>query len=248
VLRPGETLDAIAGARIRLLQREAGYRFNLDAVLLARFAVERREAERPTKVIDLGTGCGIVALLLASWRPSWKVTAVEVQPSLADITRRNAALNELPVEVVESDWRTLGTPGRAGDADLITCNPPYFAPDRSQPCDDPEKHAARQEAHGTLLENAKAARRLVRGNGSVRFIHIAARLPELMAALAEAGLPVVRLRFVHAKTNEPAYAVLTESIPDSRRPLVVEPPLIVHAVNGGYTPDLDDVLTGRVVP
>jgi tRNA1(Val) A37 N6-methylase TrmN6 len=69
-----------------------------------------------------------------------------------------------------------------------------------------------------------------------------------MAALAEAGLPVVRLRFVHAKTNEPAYAVLTESIPDSRRPLVVEPPLIVHAVNGGYTPDLDDVLTGRVVP
>ena len=236
--RKGETLDAIADGRIRLLQRKSGYRFNLDAVLLAGFGLEGRDAERPTQVVDLGTGCGIVALMLAAWRPAWEVTAIEVQPSLADLARRNVALNQLQIEVVEGDWRSRTLSSHAGKADLVVCNPPYFAPDKGQPCTDAERAAARQEMHGTIEDAARAARRFVRARGYVRFIYAASRFPELLTALRTARLPVVRMRMVHAKPDEPAYAVLTESIPDSKRPLLVEPPLIVHGANGTFTPEV----------
>jgi len=235
--RAGETLDSIGG-RIQILQREDGYRFNLDAVLLAAFGIGGFVEGRSVRAIDLGAGAGVVALLLKAWCPEWAVTAVELQPTLADLARRNAVLNALPISVVEADWRTLGVPGRAGEADLIVCNPPYFAADRGQPCADPEKAAARQELNGDLSEAVQSAARLVKGNGSVRFIQAAPRLTELLAAFAEAGLGVARLQFVHAKRTEPAYAVLAEGLPGSKRALVVEPPVIVQNPDGGYTTEV----------
>jgi tRNA1Val (adenine37-N6)-methyltransferase len=246
--REGETLDAMAGGGLRLFQRQAGYRFNLDAVLLAGFALAHREADRPARVIDLGAGSGVVALLVAAWRPAWQVTAVEVQPSLADLARRNIELNNLPVELIEADWRSLGVPGRMGEADLVVCNPPYFAVERGQPCPDTEKAAARHEVLGTIADTARAARRLVQAKGSARFIYAASRLLDLIEALAGAGLPVVRLRLVHAKARDPAYAVLVESLPDSRRPLTVDAPLVVHSDDGGYSPEVAALLAGNPIP
>jgi tRNA1Val (adenine37-N6)-methyltransferase len=236
----GETLDSVAG--VRILQRRDGYRFNLDAVLLAAAGLEGLETEAALRAVDLGTGSGIVALLLKRWRAAWNVTGVEVQPSLAALARRNAALNGTPLEVLEADWRSLGTPGRAGTADLVVCNPPYFAADRGQPCADAEKAAARQELNGGIDGAAKAAARLVRGNGVVRFIQAAQRLTETIHAFEQAGLGVTRLRCVHARQGEEAYAVLLEGMVGSRRRLAILPPLIVHGPDGGYTGEVDRLL------
>jgi tRNA1(Val) A37 N6-methylase TrmN6 len=240
----GETLDSICGG-LQILQRTKGYRFNLDSILLARFALEGLPADRPLKVIDLGTGSGVVAMLLARWCPEWKVTGVEVQEAVAERARRNAALNQLPVEITTADWRTLGTPGRAGDADLVVCNPPYFTADGGEPCADEERAAARQELNGTLDETLRAAARLVRGNGSVRFVHTAARLPDLLSAVAAAGLGVVRLAFIHPRANEEAGAVLLEALPGARRPTRIDPPIFVHSDTGGFLPQIGRLLAGE---
>jgi tRNA1Val (adenine37-N6)-methyltransferase len=241
---PGETLDSL-GRTLSIVQRAKGYRFNLDSVLLAAFGVSGLDERRALSAVDLGTGSGIIALLLASWRPRWTVSAVEVQPSLVTLARRNAALNNLAVEVVEQDWRSLGTPGRVGHADLVVCNPPYYAADRGERCVDEEKAAARQELHGDLQDNIRAASRVVRGSGRVRFIHAASRATEVISAFETAGLGVRRLRFVHAKPVDPAYAVLIDAAPGLRRPLTVEPPLVVHRTRRIYSAEVADLLAGK---
>lgn len=241
---PDETQDSICGG-LQIHQRTRGYRFTLDAILLAQFAAEGLPADKPLKVMDLGTGSGVIALLLARWRPAWKVTGVEVQPQLAELARRNAGLNGLAVDIVEADWRTLGARDRAGDADLVVCNPPYFTLDGGQPCADPERAAGRQELHGSLDETTRAAARVVRGGGSVRFVHTAARLPQLMAAVAEAGLGVGRLCLVHPRASEPAGTVLLEASPGARRPLRVDPPIIVHNADGGFLPHIAALLASK---
>lgn len=229
MIGPDETLDAIGEGRLRLVQRRDGYRFNLDAVLLAAFAVDGREAERPIDVVDFGTGCGVVALLVAAWRPRWRVQAVERQASLAGLARRNAELNALPVEILERDWRELRL---ESPVDLVVSNPPWFDVSSGRPPPDEEKAAARHELNGDVDDLARAMKRSVRSNGACCVVFPASRLVRLLAAFEGAGLAATRLRFVHPRVGEEAGSVLLEARPASKRPLVVEPPLVVHEGDG----------------
>lgn len=234
---PGETLDAIGGGEVRLLQRRDGYRFNLDSVLVAAFAMAGREEARPLEVLDLGTGCGVVALLVKSRRPAWRVTGLELQPGLHDLARRNAALNALDVEMARGDARELPQAMR-GTFDLVVTNPPYFNADAGLPCDDGERHLARQDEALRPHELAGALMKLLRPNGAACVVYPAARLTALLSAMAEAKVVPVRLRFVHPSLAAPAGHVLVEARPRSKRPLVVEAPLVVHAPAGGYSDEV----------
>lgn len=238
---PDETLDAIGSGRVRLLQPRRGYRFNLDAVLLAGFAARSVALDRPANVVDLGTGCGVVALLLAAWRPNATVKAVELQPAMASLARRNAQLNHVPVEVIESDWRSLP----AGvQADLVVSNPPYFPPARGRPPSDAGRAAARFESNGDVGSLAQSAAKLLAPGGSVRLVHAASRTADVLDAFRAVKLAPTVLRFVHPRLSEPANTVLIELRRDSKRPLTIEPPLIVHAGAGGdYTAEVAKLLS-----
>jgi len=243
---PDETLDSLGDGEVRLLQHRRGYRFSLDAVLLAHFAAQglcapgRRPVRSPS-IVDLGTGCGVVALLLARRVPAARVAAVEVQPGLADLARRNCPLNGLDVRVVESDLRDVGSLPDPGTWHLATCNPPYFPRGRVRTGTDPERNAARQEVLCTVADAAAAAARLLRSDGMAAFVYPAERLATLFAALADAGLTPVRMRLVHPRDGAAAMLALVEAAPRSRRPLAVEAPLVVHA-GGGFTPEVAAML------
>jgi tRNA1(Val) A37 N6-methylase TrmN6 len=240
---PGETLDAIGGGEVRLLQRRDGYRFNLDSVLVAAFALSGRDGARALDVVDVGTGCGVVALLVKSRRPAWRVAGLELQPGLHDLARRNAALNGLDVAMAQVDARAL--PGAMhGAFDLAVSNPPYFDAGAGLPCDDGERHLARQDEALRPHELAGALSALLRPGGAACVVYPAARLTALLEALLSARLAPTRLRFVHPTLLAPAGHVLVEARPRSRRPLVVEPPLVVHAPSGGYS----DEVAGWLAP
>lgn len=243
VLREGETLDAIGEGRVRLIQRRDGYRFNLDAVLLAGFALGGLDARRPRRVVDLGTGCGVVALLVSSWRPGWSVTGVERQANLADCAVRSAALGGGLVRIVHSDWSLLTRPGEEERADLVLCNPPYFEPNEVRAPEDPECAAARVALHGGLVDAAKAARRIGTDRVSLRLVFPAARLPRLFTALAEAKLAVARVRPVHAHADDEAYAVLVEATAGFSGAMRLEPPLVVHGELERFTPEVRRLLS-----
>lgn len=220
---PGETLDAIAGGAVRLLQRRDGYRFNEDAAHLASFVLE---GPAPRRVVDLGAGCGVVGLLVVRGAAPEETVLVELQPVLADLARRNVLLNAAgSVRVVEGDLRELRGVLEPDAWDLVVANPPYFAAGTSRMSPNEEKALARHETACTIGELMSAARRLVRADGRVAVVFPSARLADLFAAAADARLHPSRLRFVHPRPGEPAGVALLEATP-AKRPLRVEPPLV----------------------
>jgi len=252
--RDGETLDTFYRGRIRVLQSKKGYRFSVDAPLLADFVRTRAEDE----ALELGTGSGIVSLLL-SVKPFRRITALEIQAGLADLARRNVELNGLGgrIEVVEADLREY-KPGRTFD--LIFSNPPYIRKATGFLSASAEKSAAKHELHGAIGEILGRTGEWLGPAGRASFVYPEKRRADFLAAAEASGLAVRRLRFVHPRAGEPPNLFLVElghaaqvdvasgggaagAEAAGREPELM-PPLILFATDGKYTPEADAVFTG----
>jgi tRNA1Val (adenine37-N6)-methyltransferase len=235
----GETLDAFYHGRVRVLQRKKGYRFSVDAPLLADF-IRTREVD---EALEIGTGSGIIALLL-SVKPFRRVTALEIQPGLADLARRNVALNgsEDRIEVVEADLRTY-EPRRTFD--LVFSNPPYIEKATGFLSASAEKSAAKHELHGTIGEILEKAAAWLAPEGRVCLVYPEKRRKDLLASAARVGLGVRRLRFIHPRAGEPANLFLVElgKGEGSGEPELM-PPLILLGPDGKYTEAAQAVFSG----
>lgn len=257
------TADMMYGGGLRLSQRRQGYRFGIDAVLLG----GGRHEPRPGRVLDLGTGCGIVALTVALFDPGVRVVGVEVQPSLAALARANVVANAMEgrIEVIEADAREVGrwssrarSAGRLDGAppwldvvapgfDLVLMNPPFFPPGSGLRNPDGERAAARHQLHGTLAQLLRSARLMTRPSGVIRTIFPADQLAALMTAVAEAGLKVSRLRPIHSFGDAPAELVLADARMAGRRELVLAPPLVLYERPEVYSEPLRTLLGGRAI-
>ncbi|MGA9525614.1 MAG: methyltransferase, partial [Myxococcaceae bacterium] len=193
-----ETLDAICGGEIRLLQGARGYRFNLDPILLAEFAASSGLGE---PAIDLGTGTAIIPLLLVRRYGLRRVTGVELQPRLYDLARRNVRLNGCDDQVSLA----LGDLCRVQDAfpresfAHVLANPPYRQVQASQRSPHLERAIARSEVACTLSHVVRAAAHLLKSRGGFSLVVPAARLPEAFTELHARQLAPRRLRLVHAR-------------------------------------------------
>jgi len=243
--RDGETLDAFYHGRVRVLQKKKGYRFSVDAPLLADFIRIRAGDE----ALDLGTGSGIISLLL-SVKPVRRIVALEIQEGLADLARRNVELNGLGdrVEVIRADLRTY-EPGRRFD--LIFSNPPYIRRAMGFLSRSEEKSAAKHELHGDIADILKKTAEWLEPDGRACFIYTEKRRADFMAVAGENGLSVRRTRFVHPRAGEPANLFLTElglaagAGAASTEPEVM-PPLVLFAPDGKYTDEAEAVFSGRL--
>jgi len=219
-------------------QPKVGYRFSVDSLLLVDFV----RGALLGRVCDLGTGSGVIALGLALRDTSAQVTAVELQPRLADLARRNVTENQLGgrVRVVEVDLadhdrvRQL-LPGASFE--LCVSNPPYRPLGEGSANPDDEAAVARHELRLTLADVVREMRRLLLPGGRAVMVYPAERLTALLGTLDGEGLRPLRLRLVHGKPGEPARRVLVEARKGLRGNLVVEPPLILQDDDGRYTPD-----------
>lgn len=242
--RDGETLDSFYHGRIRVLQTKKGYRFSVDAPLLADFIRTRPEDE----ALELGTGTGIISLLL-SVKPFRTVTAVEIQEGLAALARRNVELNGLGgrIEIVRADWRAF-EPGRTYD--LIFSNPPYIKRSTGFLSASAERSAAKHELHGGIGEVLDKTDELLSTGGRACFVYPEKRRADLLAAAGERGLSVRRERPVHPREGEPPNLFLVEL---GRTPkngaagsgtIEAMPPLILFGPDGKYTPAAEAVFAG----
>jgi tRNA1(Val) A37 N6-methylase TrmN6 len=230
-LEDGETLDSLFHGELRLIQRRQGYRFSVDPLLLAAWT------GRPCgRAVDLGTGCGILPVLLAL-RGCRSVVGVEVQQRLYELAARNVALNGRSgqVELVHADLRALRGLLRPSSFDLVVSNPPYIAARAGNLNSLEEKAIARHELLCSLPELAAVACGLLRQNGSFKLVFPAARLPELFRAFSSSGLSPRRMRLVLPLPGRPAKMVLFEAVRASRCAFEALPPLYLFSEPGAYT-------------
>ncbi len=240
------TRDEILRGQLSLWQPRQGYRFSVDALLLARFARDAA-GDRAAEIADLGAGCGVVGLALARALPAARVTLVELQPRLAALCRQNATENELAprVTVCEADLRALRGVLPGETFHHVVSNPPYRPAGQGRVSPDPERALANAEGAVTLEQVVAAAARLLRPRGTLSVVYPAERLPALLAACAPSDLRPVRLRLVHPRAGAPARRLLLTARKGAGAALVVEPPLVVHEGDDAYTAQVAAILDGE---
>ena len=234
------TRDALFGGRVLLEQppRGAGYRVNVDALLLASFAHAKERAPAET-AFDLGAGVGAVALSLLHFRAAKRVVLVEIDGATAALARKNLAANGWgeAAEVVHADVRHAAN-DRRGEAQLVVCNPPYVETGRGRVSPDPSRARARS---GELAAFVEAARAVAGRRARVCFVYPARELATLCAELRGVGLEPKRVRAVHASPDSPARVVLVETQAAKAGGLLVMPPL-VERIAGVETREISELL------
>lgn len=245
-LLPDETLDDLHAGGVKIIQPRSGYRFSLDPLLLCAFA----EIPDKSRVADLGTGSGVIPLLLARAGKGREYVGIELQAGPAGRAERSVRLNGLSgrIRVVCADLRELPDEFVPGSFDAVVTNPPYRKPASGRVAPGMERGAARHELAGGLTDFLRAAALLLNSGGRFYIIYLAERLAELCDEMRTFRLEPKRLRLVHSRAGEPARLALVEGRKNARTGLTVEVPLIVYREGKGrdYTEEMERLVKSEM--
>lgn len=228
------TEDTFFNGRIKVFQHREGYRFSIDAVLLAAFSAPGANDH----IVDLGTGCGIIPLILGHRHPAVSITGIEVQPELAALAAINVETNGLKerISIICTDMRSLSIQAVSGPVDLVISNPPYRKDRSGRVNPHPERAVARHEILATLSDVAATAARLLGIGGRFAIVFPAERITDLLTNLRSAGIEPKHIQIVHAKSHDPARLVLVSGIKGGGPGAAVHEPLVIFQPDGGaYT-------------
>lgn len=221
-----ETVDELRGYGLRIIQPRGGYRFSLDPLLLCDFAGVR-EGERVT---DLGTGSGVIPLILARQCAGASFVGVELQEEMVELARRNVDLNGLTerIEIIGADVLALRGRYPVSSFDLVVANPPYRRQGTGKVSPRAGRDAARHETTAGLADFLAVAKYLVRPAGRICFVYHVSRLAECLAEAERLRLVPSRLAFVHGAPQAEARMFLVELLKGRKRELRVLPPIFVR--------------------
>lgn len=223
---PETTETSLKSEGLRILQPRYGYRFSIDALLLAEFV----HARKRDRILDLGAGCGVVALIIARRHPHTRITAVEIQKDLAALAGKNVIINDLQdrVAILEGDLHTITRTLPAGRFDWVTSNPPYRSPLSGRLCKHPQEALARHEILTDLNRLLQSSRHALRPGGRISLIYPAELTAKLISSMRAARLEPKRLKMVHPGPETPAKLILVEGCKDAGEELRVDPPLFLN--------------------
>lgn len=239
VLKENERIDDLERNGYRIIQDPDRFCFGMDAVLLSGFARVKPGAI----VLDLGTGTGIIPILLEAKTDAAHLTGLEIQTDSADMARRSVRLNGLEnkIDIVTGDIKEAGEWFGAASFDVITCNPPYMIGQHGLKNPEDAKAIARHEILCTLEDVVAQTARLLKPGGSFFMVHRPFRLAEIMVVLQEYGLEPKRMQLVYPFVDKEPNMVLIEARRGGRPRMTVEKPLIVYQKPGEYMPEIYDI-------
>lgn len=229
-LRPGERLDDLQIGGLELIQDPKKFCFGVDAVFLSDF-VRVRPGEN---VLDLGTGNGIIPVLLSAKTEARHITGLEIQADTAEMARRSVAHNHLEdrIDIVTGDIKEAAELFKPVFFDVITTNPPYMLADHGMRNPDDAKAIARHEVLCSLDDILRESMRLMQDKSRFYMIHRPFRLTEIMIKMHQYKIEPKRIRFVHPYIDKEPAMVLIEGVRGARPRVTVEPPLIIYDRNG----------------
>ena len=216
--------------RMKIIQRNDFQNFTLDTVLLADFTKINRKTK---KVLDIGTGCGIIPILLAE-KSKAEIVGIELQKEMADIAERNVQNYEERINIINDDIKNYQKIFKKDEFDCIVTNPPYFEfkGDINQINNSPKMSIARHNINLTLKEIIQISSRLLKNSGYFSMVFRSERLIEILELLTKYNLEPKRLKNCYTKRNENAKICLIEAIKNSNKGLNIEPPIFVYEENG----------------
>lgn len=236
VCREDERIDDLQRNGYRIIQKKDGFCFGMDAVLLSGFA-RVREGET---ALDLGTGTGIIPILLEAKTEGKHFTGLEIQEEFAGMAVRSVRLNTLEerVEIIQGDIKEASRLFGKASFDVVTSNPPYMNDSHGLKNPDLPKAIARHEVLCTLEDVVREAALLLKPGGRFYMVHRPHRLAEIITVLKEHRLEPKRMKMVHPFVDKEANMVLIEAVRGGRPMMKVEAPVIVYREPGVYTDEI----------
>lgn len=239
MLKPNERIDDLQRNNYRIIQDPERFCFGMDAVLLSGFA----KAKEGDHVIDLGTGTGIIPILMEAKTKASNLVGLEIQPESADMAQRSVELNylEKKIRIVTGDIREASSIFGAATFDVVTSNPPYMTEHHGITNEKSPKAIARHELLCTLEDVICQAAKLLRPGGSFYMVHRPFRLVDIMVLMREYHLEPKRMKLVYPYIDKDPNMVLIEGLRGGRPRMTVEKPLIVYKEPGVYTDEIYEI-------
>lgn len=221
-------------------QPEKGYRFSMDALLLANHVNPRGNQ----RILDLGTGCGVIALIVARRFPHVKLYGVEIQESLARLAHFNVYKNRLErqIKVICADMNCLCEKDIEGPVDMVVVNPPFGEGGHSRIGPNFEKNVAKHEIFSTLSDVIRFSVRVLKVSGTLLMIYPARRLTSLFHKLRVSRLEPKWLRAIHSHHQSDAKRLIIKAVKHGKEGITINSPLFVHRADGSYTNEIEKVL------
>ena len=238
-LLANERLDELHRNGYKIIQNPERFCFGMDAVLLSGFA----SALEGEKVLDLGTGTGIIPILMAAKTQAAHLTGLEIQEESADMARRSVAYNGLEdrIDIITGDIKDAPQIFGASSFDVITTNPPYMIADHGLVNPDEAKAVARHEIKCTLEDVISQSAKVLKPGGRFFMVHRPFRLSEIFTLMSEYKIEPKRMRMVYPYIDAEPNMVLIEGNRGGKPRLSVEKPLIVYKERGKYTDEIYDI-------
>lgn len=235
-----EQIDTLKNG-YKIIQDTERFQFGIDAVLLADFA--GKEVRKGNSVIDLGTGTGIIPLLMNSICESAHFVGLEVQKESAEMAARSVALNNLTeqIQIVNGDLKDSDKIFARHSFNVVTCNPPYMIDEHGKSNSLDAKTIARHEVLCTLEDVIAAADTLLATHGKFFMIHRPFRLPEIFSALERHKMEMKRMQLIFPFADKEPNMVLIEVRKNAKRRLTIEPPLVVRNDDGEYSVEVQNI-------
>lgn len=238
-LKKNERLDDLQRNGYRIIQDPGRFCFGMDAVLLSGFA----NAHKTDVLLDMGTGTGIIPILMEARYSCEHLTGLEIQEDSADMARRSVELNHLQdkIDIITGDIKEAGTLFPPASFDCITCNPPYMIGEHGLTNPEEPKAIARHEVLCTLEDVVRNAAKLLKPGGHFYMVHRPFRLSEIMTTMSQYKLEPKRMRLVYPYADKEPNMVLIEGVRGGRSRMTVEKPLIVYESQGVYTKEIYEI-------
>lgn len=239
LLKENERIDDLQCRGLKIIQNPKGFCFGVDAVLLSNFS----EIKRDAKVVDLGTGTGIMPILIAGKSNASKIYGIEIQEQVADMAKRSIKLNKLEdrIEIINEDLKNIEELIEVNSTDVVLSNPPYMNQNGGLKNPEDLKAISRHEIKCTLEDVIRTAARLLKHNGHFYLVHRPHRLVDIMCLCRQYKLEPKKLMFVHPNRNKKPNLLLLKCIKAAKPELKLLDPLHVYNEDGGYTDEIYEI-------
>lgn len=225
---------------LKIIQNCTGFCFGIDSVLLSDFA---KEIKKNSTVVDIGTGTGIISILLSAKTDVRKIYGIEIQEDVANMAKRSVNLNNLEdkIEIINTNIKNIFNFLEPNKIDAIVTNPPYMKLNTGAQNEEKKKLISRHEVECTLEDIVKISYRLLKSNGEFYMVHRAERIVDILYYLRQYKLEPKVLRFIQPKENKEPNLVLIKAVKNAGYQLTLEKPLIIYNNDGSYTDEILEI-------